>query len=116
MSRIRYCSLLLWSILLWNHIGANAGFTADEQVVFELSANGSRNTRPFIVKDRWELRWKLNGEIIGIMIKHADGKYFATGGEQNKPGEGSSFQPKGGTFYLDITGMGDWTVTVVQLP
>jgi hypothetical protein len=88
----------------------------DETVVMELAANGQRNTRPFTVRDRWELRWDLQGQMLGIMIRDGAGKFVATGGQQDKPGQGTSYQPKGGTYYLEIVGMGDWTVRVVQLP
>ena len=38
------------------------------------------------------------------------------GASQTGPGTGSSYQPKGGSFYLNVAATGDWTVTVVQLP
>jgi hypothetical protein len=32
-----------------------------------------------------------------------------------KSGQGSSYHPRGGTYYLEITSMNDWSVTVMQL-
>ena len=89
---------------------------AEETVVLEVAANGQRNTRPFTVKDRWEIRWDLRGDMVTVMIRDPEGKFVSAGGQQDKPGQGASYQPKGGTYYLEIIGMGDWTVTVVQLP
>lgn len=89
---------------------------AEETVVFEIVGNGQRNTRPFMVKDRWELRWDLRGQTLGITIRDPDGKFVAAGGQQDKQGQGASYQPKGGSYFLEITGVGDWTITVVQLP
>lgn len=88
----------------------------DESTIFTLSANGSRNTRPFTVKDRWEIRWENKGSILTVAVRTAEGKLVAGGGSATAPGTGESFQPKGGTYFLDVTGIGDWTISVVQLP
>ena len=110
---MRMLSFVLLAVYL---VMASPASAADETVVLELAANGQRNTRPFTVRDRWEVRWDLRGEMVTVMIRDPDGKFVTAGGQQEKPGRGASYQPKGGTYYLDITGMGDWTVTVVQLP
>ena len=31
-------------------------YAADEQIIQQVSANGTRNLRPFTVKDGWEIR------------------------------------------------------------
>lgn len=54
--------------------------------------------------------------MLTITVRHRDGKLAATGGVATAPGSGSSYQPRGGTYYLGVNGMGDWTVTVIQLP
>lgn len=105
-------SLALSALLLWSV----SGLAADEDVVLSLTANGSRNTRPFNVKDGWEIRWDNKGPVLAIAVKTVDGKLVAGGGSSTAPGSGQSFQPKGGKYFLDVTGMGDWTITVVQLP
>jgi hypothetical protein len=90
----------------------------DERTIQETSANGTRNTRPFTVQDRWELQWDAKGESFLVML-------FTDTGErqgllpivrQEGPGKGESFYPKGGSYYLKILAKGDWTVRVVQLP
>lgn len=95
---------------------ATLASAADEQVVFQQSANGVRNTRPFTVHDRWELRWDNKGPLLSITIRQADGKLAGGGAMATQPGTGASFEPQGGTYYLAVNGQGDWTVTVVQLP
>lgn len=90
-------------------------FAADEEVIFKQSADGTRNTRPFTVKDNWELRWSTKGAGLAIIIYDTE-QNIRGSASQNSSGEGSSYQPKGGTFYLNVTGFDEWTVTVVQLP
>jgi hypothetical protein len=91
-------------------------WAAEDTIVQQLSANGSRNTRPFTVRDRWEIRWDNKGPMLNITVRSADGKALGGGAFATAPGVGQSFEPKGGTYYLDISGSGEWTVTVVQLP
>jgi len=108
---MRHTLLILLFVLL-----GSPGWSADEQIVQEVSGNGARNLRPFTVKDNWEIRWENKGTMITIAIRYADGKMAAMGGNAEKPGRGSSYQPKGGTYFLEVTGTEDWTVQVVQLP
>lgn len=81
-----------------------------------LAANGSRNTRPFTVKDRWEIRWENKGPVLTISVKTGEGKLVPGGGSSTAPGTGQSFQPKGGQYFLEINGMGEWSIQVIQLP
>ena len=104
-----------FAITLLLALFALPAFASDEQIVQEISASGVRNLRPFTVKDQWEIRWDNKGSMITIAVRHPDGKLAADGGTQAKPGKGASYQPKGGTYFLEVSGSGDWTVTVVQL-
>lgn len=100
---------LLWFAPAWS---------ADEQAVFTQSANGTRNTRPFTVKDRWELQWETKGEKLAIFLFTSDGepRGMLPIVTQDKPGSDRSYYPKGGAYYLKIVTNSDWTITVVQLP
>ena len=93
-------------------------WAAEEQVVFSQSANGTRNTRPFSVADRWELRWDVKGSTLAIFLFGADGerKGVLPIVTQNKPGSSNSYYPMAGSYYLKVVTEGDWTITVVQLP
>ncbi|ULA62939.1 MAG: exported protein of unknown function [Nitrospira sp.] len=99
-------------------LSAAPSWAAEEHVIVTKSANGTRNTRPFTVQDRWELRWDAKGQKFAIYLFTADGERqgllpIVT---QDKPGADSSYYPKAGEYYLKIVSDGDWTVTVVQLP
>lgn len=92
------------------------GLAGAEQIVQEISANGKRALRPFTVKDQWEIRWENRGAWLSISVLTLEGRSGGPGAFAETPGRGSSFQPRGGTFYLDVAGKGEWTVTVIQLP
>lgn len=85
-------------------------------VLQEVSANGQRNLRPFTVKDKWEIQWDSKGTLLTITLFTADGKTSSIAASQDGPGSGSSYQPKGGEYFLQVTGTGAWTIKVVQLP
>jgi len=90
--------------------------TLAEDILQRESATGSRNLRPFTVKDGWELRWDAKGPSFSVSLYRPNGDPVDGLASQQKPGSGSSFYPKGGTYYLSIISGGDWTITVVQLP
>lgn len=113
---LRIAAVILFALL------SSPSWAADEQVVFSQSANGIRNSRPFGVKSNWEIRWQSN-EALAITAFRADtkdddplGKMPISTASQTKGGRGSTYIRDGGSFYLQITAMGDWTITVVQLP
>jgi hypothetical protein len=95
---------------------------ADEPVVLTLAANGSRNTRPFTVKQHWEIRWdSTRGITVSAVRADADptdplATLPVASGAQFTPGKGSTYVESGGAYYLKIVAVGDWTVSVVQLP
>jgi micrococcal nuclease len=109
----------LWlSWILAGLISASAlpSAASDQEVIQKLSGNGQRNLRPFVVKDKWEIQWDSKGSSLSITIYTADGKMLDVAATQKGAGSGSSYQPKAGEYYLQVTGTGEWTVTVVQLP
>ncbi len=112
----------LWSVaLLFCLSSVPPAFAAEETAIFTLSANGARNTRPFTVHDHWEIRWSNPSSVLMVTVLRSgptnDIEALPVAvGSQLKPGEGATYIEKGGQYYLNINGMGDWTVSVVQLP
>lgn len=95
-----------------------AAIGSSEQLVIKVSANGTRNLQPFTVQDRWELRWNVKGESFSVMLFSAEGepRGLLPIASQDGPGQGSTYYPKGGSYYLKILAKDDWTISVVQLP
>lgn len=90
-------------------------WAADEQIVQQLSANGSRTIRPFTVKDGWEVRWKTDKDV-DIYLVDPNGDLVDKLASSDHAGTGSTYHAKGGTYSLKISTRGNWTITVVQLP
>ncbi len=89
---------------------------AQENVVQIYGAPGPMTTAAFTVKDKWEVRWDCP-DAIAVTILAADGSVVAGGSGAMK---GSLYQPKGGTFTLQIAragtaGSSPWHAVVVEL-
>jgi len=90
--------------------------------ILTLKGFGTQNTQPFTVSSPWKIVWigtrrvdkrtqRLSGRAVTIGIYSANGE--AVGATGNESGEGSSYQPKAGTYYLRISGEGFWQVSVI---
>lgn len=90
----------------------------DESIITEYSGSGPLKTRPFTVGGPWEIQWNLESSddmaMINISIFNEDGFPVDTA-LQMQAGKSSSYQSKGGTYYLDITALGNWEVKVVRV-
>jgi hypothetical protein len=84
-------------------------------IIATFSGKGGRNTRPFTVTGPWEIQWDAKGEVFGVALRTADGKIVGVPASQFHPGQDSSYQPKPGQYYLDVTCSGSWTIKIVQL-
>jgi len=88
---------------------------AQDTVVKEFSGSGGKNTRPFIVKDGWEIQWDANGDIFQLFLYTANGDIKGVPANQQGSGKGSSYQAKGGSYYLQVNAIGNWAIMVVQI-
>jgi hypothetical protein len=88
---------------------------AEEAIVHQLTANGSRTTRPFTVKDGWEVRWTTTNDLSLFLLDDQGQPLQALGHSLGDAG-GATYHAKGGTYSLRISSNAHWTVTVVQLP
>ena len=87
--------------------------TADT-VIKTFSGNGIHITRPFTVPDGWEVQW-VNLDFLQIFVQQIDEDRLDMAANQITAGNGSSYQPIGGRYYLKINGVGDWVVKVVKV-
>jgi len=87
----------------------------EEQIVMELTGNGSRTTRPFTVKDGWEVRWTATNEL-SVFLVDVQGQPLEALGHSMGDAGGATYYAKGGTYSLRIASNAHWSVTVVQLP
>ena len=86
-----------------------------EKGVQTFSGKGAHTTRPFAVKEGWEIQWEGKGNFLSIYVHTKDGNLIDLAANQQGVGKGSAYQPQGGTYFLKINGLGEWTIKVVQL-
>jgi hypothetical protein len=89
---------------------------AQENVAQKFSGTGDLTTPAFKVADKWEVRWSGAGSIK-VTILTPDGTIVAG---SSAAADGSLYQPKGGSYYLQISGTpapssDAWRVTVVEI-
>lgn len=87
-----------------------------ETVVARWNGSSTLQTRPFHVDGPWELQWTTEGGYFGATLHDAGGDGERTLANGTTAGSSSSYQPKGGDFYLEVMGSRPWSVTVVSLP
>jgi hypothetical protein len=106
-----------WLVILTLLVSPSLTIGAQEQVVQEVSTNGTRTLRPITLEDNWEIRWRTAGETLTIYVyDEKDETGLLPSASQDGPGQGATYRHKGGRYYLRILAKGDWTVTVIQLP
>lgn len=86
----------------------------DENIVVEYSGSGMKTTRPFTVNSNWEIQWDADGRIFQVYLQSEDGQMVDILANQQGEGEGSSYSPKTGTYYLKINAMGNWKIKIVE--
>lgn len=92
---------------------------AEETVLQRTTGNGIRSLRPFTATKPFEVQWQADGtkfEVYEFDAVEGKALSFVPAGSQTKPGSGSTYRSRPGSYYLRIISDGEWTVTVVQLP
>ena len=80
--------------------------------VLSLTGDGDLASPSFQVRTGWRIEWANQGERFSFAI---DGdRQFGTVVEQEEPGSGVTSPTGEGTFHLEITADGPWTVEIVE--
>lgn len=93
----------------------NLDTTRTDEIIKEFSGSDQHTTRPFTVKDGWEIQWKTKGKFLQIYVLNVKGELVSIAANTQIPGKGSAYQPKGGTYYLDMNALGEWTIQIVKV-
>jgi hypothetical protein len=103
-------------LLLLGVLGIAGQACAQTHLVAEFKGNTSTSTTTFTVGDKWEVAWDTPMPLR-ITLLTADGTIVAGTAGMFR---GSFYQPKGGTFYLQVNGpangaMAPWHLSVVEV-
>ena len=91
---------------------------AEDPIIKEYSGNGMQTTRPFVTKTTWEMQWNTKAEdfmLFQAYLYDGDGNLVGVVANQTKPGKGSFYSPKKGTYYLTINAMADWKIKIIAV-
>jgi hypothetical protein len=91
---------------------------ADDPIIKSYSGNGAQTTRPFVAKTPWEIQWDTKTEdfmLFQTYLYDGDGNLVGVAANQTKPGKGSFYSPKKGTYYLNINAIADWEIKIVEV-
>jgi hypothetical protein len=80
--------------------------------VAEFSGTGDEVTDTFQVREGWDIHWQNGGDRFAFAI--SGDRDFGTVIDQREPGSGITSPVGGGTFRLEITADGDWSVEIRQ--
>jgi hypothetical protein len=61
------------------------------------------------------VQWDAKGDIFQVYVYSSNGALAGVAANQLGAGKGQSFQPKSGSYYLQINGVGNWNVKVVPI-
>ena len=103
-----------WSIEIVA-VSEPAASADDSGQILSLSGNGTLNTRPFKATVPWEIRWDAKGDIFQVFVYTALGDLVGVAANQQGSGDGASYQPKRGTYYLGINALGMWSIEMVEV-
>jgi hypothetical protein len=81
----------------------------------EFRGGGTLNTRPFVVEGPWEIEWESEADILQVFILNARGDFVDLAANQMGPDSGASYQPRGGTYFLQMNAIGPWTIRVARV-
>lgn len=80
--------------------------------VAEFSGDGDQTTDSFTVREGWAIEWQSSGERFAYAIR--GDRDFGTVIDIDAPGNGVTSPTGSGTFFLDVTAEGPWSITVRQ--
>ena len=103
------------SSVMWLTLLVMTFAIAQEALVQEYEGNGALNTRPFTVVPGWEIQWDASGDIFQLYLHDGAGDLIGVAANQMGPGRGASYQPRAGTYYLQVNALGRWSIRIVSI-
>ena len=93
-------------------ISSSAGPAISAAPVLELKGTGNKRSAQFDVLVGWQIQWETQADHIVVELTGAKplGKVI----DEDGPASGVTSPPQGGTFRLQVTADGPWSITVIQ--
>jgi|SRR6056297_2242313 len=88
---------------------------SNEELIVEHSGKGVKTTRPFTTNGPWEIQWDAEGQIFQIYLYSGEGNLVDVAANQTGAGTGSYYNPKDGTYYIEVNAMGNWELKIINV-
>lgn len=80
--------------------------------ITEFSDDGNQTTPSFKVREGWAIHWDAKGKSFAFEIK--GDRDFGKVIDIDEPGSGVTSPTGGGTFHLEVTADGPWSIKITQ--
>jgi hypothetical protein len=80
--------------------------------IAQFSGDGDQTTNSFTVRGQWQVHWENQGDRFRFAI--AGDQELGTIIDQSEPGSGVTNVVAAGTFHLQVSADGPWTVRITQ--
>jgi hypothetical protein len=80
--------------------------------ILELGGTGDKQSESFIVVSGWQIVWQTDGGGFAIAVR--GDQDLGTIVNQDGPASGATSLPSAGTFHLEVTAKGPWSLKVLQ--
>ena len=80
--------------------------------ILELSGTGDKQSESFTVISGWQIVWQTDGGGFAIAVR--GDQNLGTIVNQDGPASGATSLPSAGTFHLEATAKGPWSLKVLQ--
>jgi hypothetical protein len=80
--------------------------------ILELSGTGDKQSESFTVVSGWQIVWQTDGGGFAIAVR--GDQDLGTIVRQDQSASGATSLPSAGTFHLEVTAKGPWSLKVLQ--
>ena len=98
-----------------NNLEPNLISKTPQSEIATFSGSGIQITRPFSANGTWEIQWQSIGDIFQLYLYTSNGELVGVPANQQGSGKGTSYQPKPGSYYLQVNAIGSWNIHIVKV-
>jgi hypothetical protein len=93
-------------------ISSSAGPAVSAEPVLQLRGTGKKRSAQFDVLVGWQIQWETQADHI--VVEATGAKPLGKVIDEDGPASGVTSPPVGGTYRLQVTADGPWSITVIQ--
>jgi tetratricopeptide (TPR) repeat protein len=85
---------------------------SESELLVKFEGDGALGTKPFDVEGPWEIVWKTEGDVFGVLLYDKNSNEMIEVPVNSQGKSGASYQNKKGQFYLKVNAVGSWEVEI----